>query len=108
MKIFNKKNIVTLLSLAIFLKTKIVFAAASGGGGSLPWETPLQTVMNSMSGPVAYAISIIGIVATGVTLVWNGEVSEFTRRIVFLVLVISLIALGTSIYSSLFSNGAVF
>ncbi|GBR16753.1 TrbC/VirB2 family protein [Asaia spathodeae] len=82
--------------------------AASSGGGSLPWETPLQTLTNSMSGPVAYSISIIAIGAAGATLVWGGEISEVTRRLVFLVLVISLIALATSAYSSLFASGAVF
>lgn len=82
--------------------------AASSGGGSLPWESPLKTVLNSLDGPVAYAISIIAIVAAGATLVWGGEISEFTRRIIFVVLVISLIALATSVYSSIFTSGAVF
>lgn len=93
---------------AAVISTHPAFAAASSGGGSLPWETPLTTFLNSMKGPVAYAISIVAIIATGVTLVWGGEVSEFTRRLIFIILVISLIALATSAYSSLFTNGAVF
>lgn len=93
---------------AVVLSTHPALAAASSGGGSLPWETPLTTFLNSMKGPVAYAISIVAIIATGVTLVWGGEVSEFTRRLIFIILVISLIALATSAYSSLFTNGAVF
>ncbi|MDI2113892.1 TrbC/VirB2 family protein [Commensalibacter nepenthis] len=107
-KIFTKRNAVFLASFLMLLRSKTVYAASSGGGGSLPWETPLQTVMQSMDGPVAYAVSIIGIVAAGATLIWGGEVSEFTRRIVYLVLIIALVALATSVYSSLFSNGAVF
>lgn len=82
--------------------------AASSSSGSLPWETPLTTVLNSLDGPVAYAISIIAIVAAGATLVWGGEISEFTRRIIFVVLVISMIALATSVYSTIFTSGAVF
>lgn len=82
--------------------------AASSSSGSLPWETPLQTVLTSLDGPVAYAISIIAIVAAGATLVWGGEISEFTRRIIFIVMVISLIALATSVYSTIFTSGAVF
>lgn len=101
-----KRGALALPSLAAFAGQ--AHAAAAGGGGNLPWETPLQTVMQSMDGPVAYAVSIIAIFAAGATLIWGGEISEFTRRIIFVVLVISLIALATSVYSSVFSNGAVF
>ena len=90
-----------------FLSTHPALAAASGGGGSLPWETPLTTFLNSMKGPVAYAISIIALVAAGGTLLWGGEITEFSRRIIYLILIIAVVALATSLYSSLFTNGAV-
>lgn len=92
---------------AAFLSTHPAFAAASSGGGSLPWETPLTTFLNSMKGPVAYGISIVSLVAACATLVWGGEVTEFSRRIIYLILVIAGMALATSLYSSLFTNGAV-
>jgi type IV secretory pathway VirB2 component (pilin) len=83
-------------------------AAASTGGGSLPWETPLQTIADSISGPVAYAISLIGIVVAGAMLVWGGEINEFARRMIMLVLVISLIVFATQVLSTLFNvSGAV-
>jgi type IV secretory pathway VirB2 component (pilin) len=83
-------------------------AAASTGGDSLPWETPLQTIADSISGPVAYAISLIGIVVAGAMLVWGGEINEFARRMIMLVLVISLIVFATQVLSTLFNvSGAV-
>jgi type IV secretory pathway VirB2 component (pilin) len=83
-------------------------AAASTGGGSLPWETPLQTIATSITGPVAYAISLIGIVVAGAMLVWGGEINEFARRMIMLVLVISLIVFATQVLSTLFNvSGAV-
>ncbi len=81
--------------------------AAAAGGGNLPWETPLTTIQTSITGPVAYAISLIAIVAAGATLVWGGEISEFTRRIIFVVLVIALIAFAAQAYTSIFAGGAV-
>ena len=81
-------------------------AAASGGGG-LPWETPLQTLRDSITGPVAYAISLMGVVVAGATLVFGGEINDFVRRIIMLVLVISLIIFSTNILSTLFNAGAV-
>lgn len=92
---------------AAFLSTHPALAAASSGGGSLPWETPLTTFLNSMKGPVAYGISIVALVSACATLVWGGEVTEFSRRIIYLILVIAGLALATSLYSSLFTNGAV-
>ena len=83
-------------------------AASSSSGGSLPWETPLTTFLTSMKGPVAYAVSILAIIGTGITLVWGGEVTEFVRRMVYAILVIALVALATSVFSSIFTNGAVF
>ena len=83
-------------------------AAASTGGSSLPWEGPLQTIANSITGPVAYAISLVGIVVAGAMLVWGGEINEFARRIIMLVLVISLIVFSTQLLSTLFNvSGAV-
>jgi type IV secretion system protein VirB2 len=83
-------------------------ASAGTGGGALPWESPLQTIADSISGPVAYAISLIGIVVAGAMLVWGGEINEFARRIIMLVLVISLIIFATQLLSTLFNvSGAV-
>lgn len=39
--------------------------AGTTGGTAMPWETPLQTIQDSLSGPVAKAIGIIAIVLTG-------------------------------------------
>lgn len=82
------------------------FASSSGGGG-LPWESPLQTITTSITGPVAFAISVIGVVATGATLIWGGEVSGFTRSLIYVVLVIGLIVAATNILSTLFGVGAL-
>ena len=84
-----------------------IAAAATGGGGGLPWETPLQTIRDSIAGPVAYAVSLMGIVVAGATLVWGGEINEFVRRMIMLILVISLIIFASNILSTLFNAGAV-
>lgn len=82
--------------------------AASAGGGGLPWETPLQTITRSIQGPVAYAISLLGIIGCGGMLIWGGEINEFLRRGIMLVLVIALVMLASQVLSSLYSTGATF
>ena len=90
--------------LAIFLPQA---AMASKTGSSLPWETPLETLTKSIQGPVAYGVSLMGIVVAGAMLVWGGEINEFVRRIIMLVLVISLMVFSGNILTTLFSSAAL-
>jgi type IV secretion system protein VirB2 len=76
--------------------------AGGGGGGGLPWESPLQTLANSLTGPVALGISIIAMAAAGGTLVFGGELSEFTRKALLLVLAIAFLVGGAGFMSALF------
>ncbi len=91
---------------AICLPQSAAMATQTGGGG-LPWETPLDTLVQSIRGPVAYGISLLGIVSAGAMLVWGGEINEFVRRVIMLVLVISLIVFAGNILTTLFSSAAV-
>jgi type IV secretion system protein TrbC len=81
--------------------------AATGGGSGLPWETPLETLRDSITGPVAYTISLLGVVVAGAALVFGGEINDFVRRMIMLVLVISLIIFAANFLSTLFNAGAV-
>ena len=95
--------VLVLVSLTLALPE---IAVAATGGGSLPWETPLQTLRDSITGPVAYAVSLMGIVVAGAMLVWGGEINEFVRRMIMLILVISLIIFASNILSTLFNAAA--
>lgn len=88
----------------IVLQFAIVGAAfaGGGGGGGLPWEAPLQTFANSLTGPVALAISIIAMAAAGGTLIFGGELGEFTRKALLLVLAISFLVFGAGFMTALF------
>jgi type IV secretory pathway VirB2 component (pilin) len=83
-------------------------AHAATGGAGLPWETPLTTLSNSVSGPVAYAVSLVGIVGAGGILIFaSGHVNEFLRSIFFIVLVISfVIAAKNTLQAFGFAAGA--
>jgi type IV secretory pathway VirB2 component (pilin) len=50
--------------------------AAAAGGGSLPWDAPLT---NDITGPVAFTISLLAMVACGAALAFGGEIHEFAR-----------------------------
>lgn len=86
-------------------------ADAQGGNGGvngLPWEAPMKKLRDSISGPIAFGIALLGIIATGATLIWGGEISEFTRRIIYVVLVVCVIVFAnTMLTGALFSGATV-
>lgn len=82
------------------------FAASSGSAQGLPWEGPIEKLRNSLSGPVAFAIALLGIVVCGAMLIWGGEISEFVRRIIMLVLVVSVIVFANSLLTGQLFSGA--
>ncbi len=82
--------------------------ASSAGGGGLPWEAPLKRIADSLTGPVALAISLIAFVVAGGTLVFGGELSEFARRAVMVVMAVAFLVLGGQFMSTLFGvSGAL-
>ena len=82
-------------------------AHASTAGGGLPWDGPLTTLKNDLTGPVAFTISLLAMVACGAALVFGGEINEFVRRIIMLVLVVALITGVVNVASALGITGAV-
>lgn len=89
------------LSVLIFLVLPGI-AEAGTTGGALPWEGPLRTIAQSLTGPVAFSVALIGIFSTGATLVWGGEMNEFARRAVLLGLIVAVLVFATNILSSAF------
>lgn len=93
-----------LLTLLILVAVQATWAGGAGGGG-LPWETPLNRVAQSMTGPVALSISLIALMVAGGTLVFGGELSEFARRSCVAVLAIAFLVLGAGFMTTLFGVG---
>jgi type IV secretory pathway VirB2 component (pilin) len=82
-------------------------AQATTTGGNLPWDTPLQTLETDIKGPVAYGLALLGIVASGGMLIFEGEISEFTRRLIYIVLVAAVILGAASLMTTLFTTAAL-
>ena len=67
------------------------FAAGTGGGAALPWEGGLTAIVGSFTGPVAYAVSVLGIIIGIGILIFGNDLNAFGRTIVFLILAASVI-----------------
>ncbi|GGC94103.1 TrbC/VirB2 family protein [Chelatococcus reniformis] len=78
--------------------------AALASGSSMPWEQPLQQILQSVEGPVAKIIAVIIIVVTGLTLAF-GDTSGGFRRLIQIVFGLSIAFAASSFFLSFFSFG---
>lgn len=98
----------SLIALAVFLLLVPELALASvGGWGGLPYETWLVSLRNSVTGPVAFTLSIIGIVVAGGILIFGGELNAFFRTLIFIVLVMALLIGAQNIMTNLFAGAVI-
>jgi type IV secretion system protein TrbC len=85
---------------ALVLATAPAFAA----GSNMPWEQPLNQILQSVQGPVAKVISVIIIVITGLTLAF-GETAGGFRRLIQIVFGLSIAFAASSFFLSFFQFG---
>jgi len=85
-----------------FALTISIQARAAGSG--MPWEEPLQQVLESVQGPVAKIIAVIVIIVTGLSLAF-GESSGGFRRLIQIVFGLSIAFAASSFFLSFFSFG---
>lgn len=92
-------------ALAVLIGSAVSFAAETGNG--LPWEGPLNTLVTSLTGPVAYAISVIAIVALGATLAFaGGEMGETMKRLLQIGIAVCLVVFAAQVMSSFIGQAA--
>jgi len=115
MKLFDKKEMLTMknflarsqikyqqvgIAVALFLMNNMAFA-----DDSLPWESPLQKVLDSLTGPVAKILGVIAIVVAGFGIAF-GEAGSGMRRLFQVIFGLSIVFSAATLVASLFGVGA--
>jgi type IV secretion system protein TrbC len=93
-----------LFATFVALPGLMVAAPAYAAGSSMPWEAPLQSILQSIEGPVAKIIAVIIIIMTGLTLAF-GDTSGGFRRLIQIVFGLSIAFAASSFFLSFFSFG---
>ena len=78
--------------------------AAHASGSSMPWEQPLQQILQSIEGPVAKIVAVIIIIVTGLTLAF-GDTGGGFRKLIQIVFGLSIAFAASSFFLSFFSFG---
>lgn len=93
------------LGCAAVTLTGLLYApSAYAAGSSMPWEAPLQSILESIEGPVAKIVAVIVIIVTGLSLAF-GETSGGFRRLIQIVFGLSIAFAASSFFLSFFSFG---
>ena len=79
-------------------------APARAAGSNMPWEQPLQQILQSIEGPVTKVVAVIIIIATGLSLAFGDSGGGF-RRLVQIVFGLSIAFAASSFFLSFFSFG---
>ncbi|NKB53751.1 MAG: conjugal transfer protein TrbC [Rhizobiaceae bacterium] len=95
----NRPPFQTLLVLTMLVLGAV---SAQAAGSGLPWEAPLQSILESITGPVARIIAVMVITMTGLTLAF-GESSGGMRKLIQIVFGLSIAFAAASFFLSFFS-----
>jgi type IV secretion system protein VirB2 len=87
-----------------FTSAMLMSAGAQAAGSGMPWEEPLEKVLESVEGPVAKIVAVIIIITTGLTLAF-GETAGGFRRLIQIIFGLSIAFAASSFFLSFFSFG---
>ena len=90
------------MTVSVATLSVVMAAPAYASGSSMPWEAPLQSILQSIEGPVAKIVAVIIIITTGLTLAF-GETSGGFRRLIQIVFGLSIAFAASSFFLSFFS-----
>ncbi|TPN86564.1 conjugal transfer protein TrbC [Mesorhizobium sp. CU2] len=82
----------------------LVASSAYASGSSMPWEQPLEKILESVEGPVSKIMAVIIIIVTGLTLAFGDSAGGF-RRLIQIVFGLSIAFAASSFFLSFFSFG---
>jgi type IV secretion system protein TrbC len=87
----------------------IISSLAHGAGAGMPWETPLNSFLNSLTGPVAKIAGVAAVVLTGLGMAFS-EGGSGMRKLVTVAFGLTIAFAATTFFLPLFGfvGGAAF
>lgn len=93
-----------MIAVAVALSSVTIPRNAEAAGSNMPWEQPLNQILQSVEGPVAKILAVIIIIVTGLTLAF-GDTSGGFRRLIQIVFGLSIAFAASSFFLAFFSFG---
>ena len=90
------------IGTSVFVASMMMAESAHAAGSGMPWEAPLQRILESIEGPVAKVIAVVIIIVTGLSLAF-GDMGGGLRRLLQIVFGLSIAFAATSFFLTFFS-----
>ena len=96
--LFERRTVIfTVVILVALLCTPITALASQN---DLPWNTALDKLVNAFSGRTALLVSMIGIFFAGGMLIFGGDLGNFGKMVIMIVLVGSMMGALSTVAST--------
>ncbi|MQW85288.1 TrbC/VirB2 family protein [Sinorhizobium saheli] len=102
----SRNRPIILAGVALACLSMMLEPALASSGGGLPWESPLQQIQQSITGPVAGFIALAAVAIAGGMLIFGGELNDFARRLCYIALVGGVLLGATQIVALFGATGA--
>ena len=101
----NRVNVqCAVLGLVVAVTIVGTASNARAAGSNMPWEQPLNQILQSVEGPVAKILAVINIIVTALTLAF-GDTSGCFRSLIQIVFGVSIAFAASSFFLAFFSFG---
>jgi type IV secretion system protein VirB2 len=90
--------------MAVLMASLVWAGPALAAGSNMPWEQPLQQILDSIQGPVARVMAVIIITMTGLSLAF-GETAGGFRHLLQIVFGLTIAFAATSFFLAFFAFG---
>jgi type IV secretion system protein TrbC len=99
------RNLLQLAIITSVLALNAASALAAGANTGMPWESPLDMILNSITGPVAKCIGVLAIFGVGVAMA-HSEGGGIMKKILNVVMGITVMFSASTFFLSLFGYGS--
>lgn len=106
-KVNRSQLLVAIAALAAVMMFPVSAHAATTGGGGLPWEQGIQMIADSLTGPIAFSLVLIGLVGSIWSALHGGEITGFSRNMIVVTLCGAALILARQVVQQLVGGGAM-
>lgn len=93
--------------LVLILFGALFEPALAADAGGMPWEAPLTKLLESIKW-ASFVIASIAMVVLAIMIAWGGEINDWAKRMVMIILAISVVTGVGSLMTQMFgANSAV-
>lgn len=90
-----------MMRVLYFVVLTLVAGPGWAGGTAMPWDGPLDRIVDNLTGPFALAVGVLGLVVLAVRILFGEQFGQFARSIINVIIAIAMITGGAGLLRAL-------